>query len=480
MEDDMKSFKKAFIFIIALAVIQFMFAVDPVIGSADSAAKLNHPGPVVSTNEIFGWINDLCAMGYRRPGSAGELKAEQYIFDKFTEFGLQDVIFEPIPIQTWDPTRWILTINGGNIPCFYIPFSPFTSSSGITGELVYLKDGTENDYEGKDLTNKIVLADIHFGFEYLGVNLTGPTPWLITNWDAYKRAKTHNAAGFIGILKDYFDSNTYYAPVDNYGTKPIAERNLTGLWVSRSDGARIIKLLESSESVTANITLNGTRSTVSTSNIVGFLPGKTDEIIMIHSHHDAAFYGAVEDASGIAEVLALAKYFGKIPPSKREKTIMFLSATGHFYDYIGNRTFVEKHKYDLIPKIVVDICIEHVAKKYNNEDGKIVYSGKNETGYIFSTGSLLSTMVRYAAWNNNLQYSTWIIPVPFGLDFFDTDAKNYYDEGIPTVSYVTMPLYLYDIIDTPDKVAKDLLKPIAETFIDIVKTIDKTPSWLLK
>jgi hypothetical protein len=89
-------------------------------------------------------------------------------------------------------------------------------------------------------------------------------------------------------------------------------------------------------------------------------------------------------------------------------------------------------------------------------------------------------MVRYAAWNNNLQYSTWIIPVPFGLSFFDTDAKNYYDEKIPTVSYVTMPIYLYDLIDTPDKVAKDLLKPIAETFIDVVNDIDKTPSWLLK
>jgi hypothetical protein len=43
-----------------------------------------------------------------------------------------------------------------------------------------------------------------------------------------------------------------------------------------------------------------------------------------------------------------------------------------------------------------------------------------------------------------------------------------------------MPIYLYDLIDTPDKVAKDLLKPIAQTFIDVINDIDKTPSWLLK
>ena len=63
----MKGFKKAFIFIIVLTVVQFIFAVYPVIGSADSSAKFNNPGPVVSKNEMFGWIKDLCAMGYRRP-----------------------------------------------------------------------------------------------------------------------------------------------------------------------------------------------------------------------------------------------------------------------------------------------------------------------------------------------------------------------------------------------------------------------------
>lgn len=43
-----------------------------------------------------------------------------------------------------------------------------------------------------------------------------------------------------------------------------------------------------------------------------------------------------------------------------------------------------------------------------------------------------------------------------------------------------MPLYLYDLIDAPDKAAKDLLEPIAETFIEVVKNIDETPSLLLK
>ena len=44
--------------------------------------------------------------------------------------------------------------------------------------------------------------------------------------------------------------------------------------------------------------------------VVGHLPGRDKETLMVQSHHDSGFTGAVEDASGVAEVLALPATMG--------------------------------------------------------------------------------------------------------------------------------------------------------------------------
>jgi hypothetical protein len=49
----------------------------------------------------------------------------------------------------------------------------------------------------------------------------------------------------------------------------------------------------------------------------GTLPGMTDERIYVTAHHDGKFYGAGDDASGVATELALAEHFAKIPKEQR-------------------------------------------------------------------------------------------------------------------------------------------------------------------
>ena len=43
--------------------------------------------------------------------------------------------------------------------------------------------------------------------------------------------------------------------------------------------------------------------------MIGFLPGQNGTTLLISSHHDAVWDGAVEDGSGTSEVLALARHF---------------------------------------------------------------------------------------------------------------------------------------------------------------------------
>jgi hypothetical protein len=58
----------------------------------------------------------------------------------------------------------------------------------------------------------------------------------------------------------------------------------------------------------------------------------SDEIVLIQSHHDSTTSGAVEDASGAAEVMALARYFGQFPKDARPRTVMFATMDTHFTD----------------------------------------------------------------------------------------------------------------------------------------------------
>lgn len=58
--------------------------------------------------------------------------------------------------------------------------------------------------------------------------------------------------------------------------------------------------------------------------VVGHPTGKNAETLMVRSHHDSGFMGAVEDASGVSEVLALAKYYGQTPAKSRDRNMMFV------------------------------------------------------------------------------------------------------------------------------------------------------------
>jgi hypothetical protein len=45
--------------------------------------------------------------------------------------------------------------------------------------------------------------------------------------------------------------------------------------------------------------------------------------------------------------------------------------------------------------------------------------------------------------------------------------------GVPVISMMTAPIYLYDVADTSDMVARDQLQTVANTFIQIVDRLDR-------
>ncbi|MHA1843446.1 MAG: M28 family peptidase, partial [Promethearchaeota archaeon] len=320
---------------------------------------MNEKNIIVPKKEvILSWIQTVCDMGYRRPGSEADKKVENYFEQLLREFGISDVRREDIEIPLWEPEDWkfFIEINGKKeeIPCYFFVYTEFTAPEGITGELVAVQTGREVDFQKHNVKGKIAVIDfrnpplsvgplkkiayyIHDPDNTLPDTYSHAATFRFLNWDAFYRAYENGAIGVIGILKDHPGGlKEYFYPADDTASDP---RPIPGLYLGREEGKKLKKLLRENKDkpVMGTLIQKGKKSKGITFNIMGLIPGKTDDIILVSSHHDAPFNNAVQDASGSAMVLALAKYFAQFPPKTFNKTLLFLFTAGHFYEEIGGK-----------------------------------------------------------------------------------------------------------------------------------------------
>ena len=57
---------------------------------------------ISSKIEIMSWISEIFNQGIRRPGYPADIWVEKWIKQKFEEFNLDTVVFEPLQVQKWD------------------------------------------------------------------------------------------------------------------------------------------------------------------------------------------------------------------------------------------------------------------------------------------------------------------------------------------------------------------------------------------
>ena len=166
------------------------------------------------------------------------------------------------------------------------------------------------------------------------------------------------------------------------------------MWVGREHAARVRAL--AGANATARFVSLGANRVVDSHNIVAVVPGigrtaeAGNENIIVTCHHDAPSSPAVEDASGLAVLLALAKEFaaarqGKQPPGR---DLVFVASPGYFHGGIGNRVFVEHHAEGLLKRTVAAFGVEHVAEEVESDGhGGYQLTGRPEVRALFFDGS---------------------------------------------------------------------------------------------
>jgi hypothetical protein len=458
-------------------------------------------GPIAkwlpSNGKIFNWIKDLWGFGYeseigfRQPGSPGDVEAAHYVRDKFLEFGLEDVELEPVDGWTlWTPTAYDLAIEADGteeiIPCGYRPYTAFTGPDGVTAELIHVGTGTaEEDFDGAE--GKIVLvdlvapglpSDLLLSFSPFAYDPDNTLPgkqttqnWPVTNLvESYDNAIDHGAVGYVGILNFLTDGmKDYYSPYTGI------LRDLPGLYVPREQGAYLKELLAGGP-VEATVLLQGETSPGVTYNAYGFLPGETDEIILVTSHHDG---WAANEASGASEVMSLARYFSQLPADSRQRTLMFLAAGGHFLGDIPTKAFIAAHP-EILNRIVISLSLEMIGREYVEQDGEFVPTGLVSPRGLFISGppfGVNPTLLSFAEKSiPDYRLERTVVlpangplgPAPPGV------AAWYFLAGKPIMHLIAAPAHQFTPYDTPDKVDVAQLRRVTAAYADLIMQIDGT------
>ncbi len=453
------------------------------------------------SQEVNSLLQKICEPPHRRIGTPEAHLIEDFIAHKFHDAGLENITKEPLKITLWNASNWKLIVSTGEkqieMPCFYVLNSGFTGSTGITAPLVYVGKGKPKKFEKIDVKGKIVVGDIEFPTFPYGMLTKAFDSYYVSDPNneidensktiltfarlnfppqsigakpnkesIYWQAVDHGAVGIILILKDHpSNTNSHWGPYDGV-MKPIP-----GLYVGKYDGMQLRKIARS-DNATGTIILEGEQNPGTAHNIYGILPGKSDDMIMISTHHDSAFKGASEDGTGVAMVLAQLAAWSKIPRSERPRSILFLITAGHLYAGIGAETFARKQRNNLLKKVLVDVNLEHLCAKDVSEDPVTHdFSLKDELaiGVIFISRkiSLVSTMIKMCQ-DHPLEKLILIPDNFFGTMPIGEAGHLVAQSGINVIHWIRSPYYLLTAKDTLDKIDVEKLGSTAKAITDLV------------
>lgn len=422
-------------------------------------------------------VEAIVGLGVRRPGYAGDLRAEEWAARRFTEIGLESVVLEPVDLPMWESGSALLDVWPTAHPARAQQFTGFA--------LPYTQGCTDLERDllpadAADLRDQIVVEAHTFVELPQSLMRDGATfafdpdrdfdellqtlpfgPRFNTVGDTAVEA---GAAGYVGILTGVpWETRDYYVP---YDAKP---RPISGLWLSRSDGLRLQRMLAAGPH-RARLSIDGRTTRVRCHNVVGRLPGAGDQTVIVGSHHDAPWASAVEDASGMALVLAQATYWASVPAAQRPHNLTFVLTAGHMADGAGARAFVDQHASEL-DQVVLEVHLEHAAAEVRGDGEKLELTGQPEPRWWFTTTEPgLEAAVADALRAEDLRRSLVLKPTVFG-EAPTTDGSAFYLAGVPIVHFLTAPMYLFDSADTVDKIHVPSLEPLTRAVIRIINSL---------
>ena len=236
-------------------------------------------------------------LGYRPAGSRAEFETGEMLKQEMEAIGLSDVRKDAVKVDGWEFKKAVLSYSSEDGTRHEIQLGAYQTTFVTDGpkefSLMYLGKGTAADYEGKDVTGKLVLVDINQRDEW----------WI--NYPVYQ-AHLKGAAALIAV------QSGGYGEIDDeaLNAQDIAgPENAPAFSISRKDSDPLKELLERTAEITITLDADSrvTRD-CTTYNIVGSIPGRhPDRMVLLSAHYDSYFSGFQDDNTAIALMFGIAK-----------------------------------------------------------------------------------------------------------------------------------------------------------------------------
>jgi hypothetical protein len=441
----------------------------------------------ISSHDLLDYAAELSSEKYkgRLSGSPGYEAAANWVADQLKNSGVKPGMTDGTYFQ-WFPNAYsdvltpgsIILLDGNNnqqkeynFPDDYFPGS--NSASGtVSGEVVYVGFGISapelnyDDYKNVDVKGKIVLMQT-------GVPYNGKDSLLLKletySYHRYKfqRARELGAAGLLYIGKIANPNTSYleglvYAHISDSVTEELFAE--TGQKYAETHAAIVKTLQPNSFPLNKKVKLSASTKHYPDSrscNVIGMIEGSDpvlkNEAIIIGAHLDAVgspgclFPGALDNASGSADILAAAKALAS-SEVKPARTIIFVFFGGEECGLYGSLKCVESPVW-LKEKVVCMINLDMVG---------------NGTGFQLANGKSFPELLTHFTEANDKYIHRDLkaseVKINYGRP--RTDGAIFEKIGYKTLSLYTSgsvkPVYYHAPLDNTDALTPEIMEDAAK------------------
>ena len=291
----------------------------------------------------------------RIAGTKYEAMTADLLESRFRALGLQDINRPEFALPPqWFPVDWNVIATGDGKTLSFKTLqpalgSPATPSSGLDVEAVWVGLGTAADFAGRDVRGKAAVIHSMLSPGQMGQSATLE--------GALKRAADAGAAAIVGIW-GYYDNMAVWQGLNGGFSSPAS--GPPGFFMGFEDGKTLRDLIAAGPVKLTMQLRTELRPSLKSISIYGTLPGATDENVIVMAHMDGWFDAALDNASGLSTMLALAEHFSKQPKDKRRRNLIFIGTAGH---HVGspNAIYLRDKRSDLLAKTALMINAEHTA-----------------------------------------------------------------------------------------------------------------------
>ncbi|MBM4242899.1 MAG: M28 family peptidase [Deltaproteobacteria bacterium] len=419
------------------------------------------------------------ALEGRGPGTRGDQLARLYLASTLALLGLDPAFpggsyeqpVDLLGVVTRAPAIW--TFRAGARRMALEDGTDFVASSGIAAaraavrdaEIVFAGYGIEapefgwDDFKGKDLRGRVLLL-LNDDPDWDPELFAGPRRLYYGRWTyKFESAARQGAVGAIllhtpksagypwqTVRTSWSGENSRLAEV------PQGRGLVVEAWIT-DDAARRLAALAGHDldalvaaarsrafapvslGVTTSLVLDNEVRRYATANVGGLLrggdPELADEVVVFSAHHDhfgvkpspdgrrEIYNGALDNAAGVAQVLAIARAFTALPERPR-RSILFLALAAEEQGLLGSEYFV-KHAPVPLSRLVANL----------NVDGGNVFGRTTDVGVVGLGKSSLDEHLAAAAQAQGRSVAG--DPFPDRGMFYRSDQFNFARSGVPAL-----------------------------------------------